>query len=245
MSSILSEYINLEKAFFFQKFFKTKPGQYGYGDKFLGVTVPKIRLVAKLNKGMNLEEIESLLHSPWHEERLLALLILTYKFESLESKTKNETKNKIQNQNCSQKEILDFYLQNTKWVNNWDLVDSSAHKIVGNWLVKNPQDIDLLKKLANSKNMWEQRISVIATFSFIKKGDIETSLRQCKILISHQHDLMHKAVGWVLRDCWKKDPEKIEDFLIQNYKFISRTTLRYAIEKMPEKQRKQFLKGDF
>jgi len=231
MSSLLSEFANPQKAVNLARFFKTGVGEYGEGDQFLGVTVPQTRAVAKQNLHLHLSEIELLLHSKWHEERLLALHILTYQFPKATP--------------IHQKKLFDFYLAQTKYINNWDLVDTSAHKIVGAYLLKNMNQIDILDSLAHSKNMWQQRIAIIATFAFIAQNNVEPSLHLAEILISHPHDLMHKAVGWVLREVWKKTPSKAEEFLIQHYQGISRTTLRYAIERMDEQKRKQFLNGTF
>jgi 3-methyladenine DNA glycosylase AlkD len=233
MSPFLTLYTNPEKAILLAKFFQTHPGGYGEGDKFLGVSVPDIRKVAKQNTHLSLKEIEPLIESKFHEERLLALLILTYQFPKASFE--------------KQKQIVNFYLKNTDKINNWDLVDSSAHKILGEWLLKeeNRDKLKILDELSKSKNMWEQRISIISTFAFINKYKFEPSLKLAKGFLSHKHDLMHKAVGWVLREIWKKDADLVEEFLKENYNEIPRTSLRYAIERMDEVKRKKFLNRDF
>jgi 3-methyladenine DNA glycosylase AlkD len=227
--SLLSKYASPEKAKELAKFFQVRVGGYGEGDTILGVSVPDIRLVAHENKHLKLSEIENLMTSKIHEERLLALWILVYQFAKADVD--------------GQKLILDFYLGHTEYINNWDLVDSSAHKILGAWLVEHEEDLELLQKLASSRNMWEQRIAIIATFPFIKQNKFAPSFDLIEILLDHPHDLMHKAVGWTLREIWKKNPEIVENFIQKNYRQIPRTTLRYAIERMEETKRKSFLAG--
>lgn len=208
-------------------FFKTGKRQYGEGDKFIGVSVPDIRKVAVVFKDLSLSEVKKLLDSKIHEERLLALIILTLQFKSTEVK--------------GQRQIYEFYLKNTKQINNWDLVDTSAHKIVGAYLLDKPRTV--LKKLAKSKNMWERRIAMISTAMFISKGDIKDAIEIATILKDDTEDLMHKAVGWMLREVGKKDVKVLEEFLKRHLKTLPRTTLRYAIERFPEKKRKAYLHG--
>lgn len=217
-----------EKAAFFPRFFKTGPGQYGEGDIFIGVTVPQTRSVAKKHKELPLKEVEELIRNPVHECRAAALFILCEKFTKADGATR--------------KKIVDLYVKNTKWINNWDLVDLSAYKIIGAWLY-DLGDVSLLDKLARSKNMWEQRIAIISTFYFIQRKDLEHTFRIADILIAHPHDLLHKAVGWMLREAGKRDPKAEEAFLKTRYKTMPRTMLRYAIEKFDETKRKKYLAG--
>jgi len=225
----LQKYINPEKAVHYPKFFQAYEGGYGEGDKFIGVTVPNQRKVAKkYYKTISIKDVEKLLQQDIHEYRQTALFILTYKYEKSE-----ETGRK--------KETVDIYISNTDYINNWDLVDSSAYKILGDYLFD--KDKKLLYKMANSSNMWEQRIAIIATLNFIKKGNFEDTLNISKSLIDHDHDLIHKAVGWMLREVGKKNYDVEYNFLIKYYKNMPRTMLRYSIEKFDEEVRQKFLKG--
>ncbi|MBT4209627.1 MAG: DNA alkylation repair protein [Candidatus Komeilibacteria bacterium] len=216
-------------------FFKTGKGQYGEGDQFIGVTVPNIRLVARQFLDLSFIELAKLIKSPIHEIRLMAILILVER-----SKQSRKAEDKV-----LQKKILDFYLKHRKYVNNWDLVDLSAHYILGQAILDGLQSKQILYKYAKSKNLWERRIAIISTWIFIREGKLDDCFRLSKLLLKDKEDLMHKAVGWMLRESWKKDSIKVEKFLIANYKNLPRTTLRYAIERMEEKQRKKFLKGNF
>ncbi|OGD97460.1 DNA alkylation repair protein [Candidatus Curtissbacteria bacterium RIFCSPLOWO2_01_FULL_38_11b] len=207
------------------RFFKTGKGQYGEGDVFLGVTVPQSRKLAKKFGDLKISEIKVLLKSKIHEERLVALLNLVDQFQSADDKNK--------------KQIFDFYLKNTKYVNNWDLVDLTAEKIVGAYLLDKPKSI--LYKLAKSKNLWERRIAIVATYYFIKNNEFDDTLKIAKLLLFDNHDLLHKAVGWMLREVGKKDQRVLEKFLKENYKNIPRTTLRYAIERFGQKLRQAYL----
>lgn len=216
-------------------FFKTGQGEYGEGDKFIGVRVPDIRKVARQFLDLDFKEIKKLIDSPIHEIRLAAILILV---------EKNKLALKAQDKK-TQKSILDFYIKNRAQVNNWDLVDLSVHRIIGQAILDSLIAKDILYKYAKSKILWERRLSIIATAMFISKGDIDDCLKLSKMLLSDKEDLMHKAVGWMLRESWKKHPVKVEKFLIQNYKDLPRTALRYAIERMEESKRKKFLKGEF
>lgn len=213
-----------------QKFFKTGKGEYGEGDVFIGVTVPDQRSVAKefYNK-ISLEELSELLSSKIHEHRLTALLILVYKFE--------KTKDKI-----GQKQIIDFYLKHTKHINNWDLVDTSCYKILGRYCFEN-QDSKILEKLSDSKNMWEMRMAIVGTMHHIKKGQFELTKNFALKNLKHPHDLMHKANGWLLREMGKMNEKELLDFLNLYYKEMPRTCLRYAIEKLDEELRQDYLKG--
>ena len=224
----LKKLANPQKAIGVARFFKTGKGEYGEGDIFLGITVPQIRIVAKQCKDLSLKEIQKLLQSKIHEERLLGLIILVNQF-----KKADEDK---------QKQIFDLYLSNTKYINNWDLVDVSAEYIVGGYLIDRSKTI--LKTLAQSKLLWERRIAIIATFQFIKQKQHEHTFIIAKILLRDDHDLIHKAVGWMLREVGKRISETIEEtFLQQHYQQMPRTMLRYAIERFEEKKRKKYLNG--
>ena len=210
-----------------QRFFKTGKGEYGEGDIFLGVKVPKQREIAKKFLGLSLPKIQELLESKIHEERLVGLLILIEKFKKASELDKAN--------------IFNFYLKNTKNINNWDLVDLTASSIVGEFLLD--KDKKILYDLAESNNLWEKRISIISTFAFIRKNKFDNTFRISQILLKDKHDLIHKAVGWMLREIGKKDQELLEEFLKKHYKNMSRTMLRYAIEKFPEGKRKGYLGG--
>jgi len=225
LKSDLHNLANPTQAKHLQRFFKTGPGQYGEGDVFLGIKVPQTRQIAKKYSELPLNEISALLNSKIHEERLTALLILVSNFQ------KNPTK-----------EIFDFYLSQTKNINNWDLVDLTAHKIVGAFLEDKPREI--LYKLVRSSSLWERRIAIISTFHFIHDNDFKDSLALAKILLNDPHDLMHKAVGWMLREIGKCDQPVLESFLKKHYKSMPRTMLRYSIEKFPEDSRQRYLKGE-
>jgi len=225
----LHQAANPQKAKILQRFFKTGKGEYAEGDKFLGVAVPQTRaIIKKYWRGISIGEAEILLHAEIHEERMAALLILAEKFEKGDEP--------------SRKEIFDLYLANAKFVNNWDLVDLSAPKIAGAYLEN--RDKSILPKLAKSKNLWERRIAMLAVFRFIKNGDAAMALKIAEILISDKEDLIRKAVGWMLREIGKNCGQKIEeDFLRRHYRIMSRTTLRYAIERFDEGRRQDYLTG--
>jgi 3-methyladenine DNA glycosylase AlkD len=225
----LRAFATAEKAAFLPRFFKTGKGQYGEGDRFHGITVPDQRTVAKKHQSTTSKEtIIALLDSGFHEERLTGIFILCFKFAESRKLGK-------------EKEWVDLYLQKADRVNNWDLVDSSAHIILGQWL--EDKDRKILYKLATDPLLWRNRIAVVATWHFIRKNnDLKDILELSKIMLSHKHDLMHKATGWMLREGWKKDPLAIEEFLDEYATRMPRTMLRYAIEKMEEKKRKGYLK---
>jgi 3-methyladenine DNA glycosylase AlkD len=217
-----------ETAVFLQRFFKTGPGEYGDGDLFRGIRVPALRKLAKKYRGLTLSETEELLRSPYHEDRLLALLILVRLYSrGIES---------------VRKKVYSTYLKNTRFVNNWDLVDSSAPYIVGASLFD--KDRGVLERLARSRSLWERRIAVMATFHFIKRGEFDDTLKIARVLLSDREDLIHKAVGWMLREVGKKNLEAEEVFLREHYKRMPRVMLRYAVEKFPEPKRLQYLKGE-
>ena len=210
-----------------QRFFKTGVGEYGEGDIFLGIRVPIQRQIVKKYWEMDLKDLESLLKTKIHEYRLGALLILVKKFETGDERLK--------------KKIFNLYLKNTKYINNWDLVDLSAPNIVGNYLLD--KDRGILYKLAKSKSLWERRISVLACFSFIRNQEAKDILKISQILLKDEHDLIHKAVGWMLRELGKRVDQGLEErFLTKYYKSMPRTMLRYAIERFSESKRKYYLK---
>lgn len=225
----LSLYASPQKAEVLKRFFKTGKGQYGEGDIFLGVQVPDSRKIVRKYANIPLDNTLNLLRSKIHEERLIALLIMVEKTKWAKM-FERET-------------LFKKYLENTQYINNWDLVDLSADKIVGSYLFEKPKDI--LYSLAASENLWERRIAVMATFDFIKKGFYEDTLKLAKILLNDRHDLIHKAVGWMLREIGKRcSQEVLEQFLLVNYKQMPRTMLRYAIERLPENLRLQYLNGE-
>lgn len=215
------------KAKLLQGFFKTGPGQYGEGDIFLGIMVPSSRTVARKFSELPFGEIGKLFQSPIHEERLVALLILVERFRTAADSEK--------------KNIFNYYLRNTRYINNWDLVDLSAHHIVGAHLLEH--DKRPLYQLARSSSLWERRISIVATAFFISNNSYTDTLKIAKILLKDKHDLIHKAVGWMLREVGKRDMETEEQFLVRHYRNMPRTMLRYAIEKFPESKRQKYLKG--
>ncbi len=218
-----------------ERFFKTGKGEYGEGDIFIGTSVPDIRKVTKNNLTLKLEEVQKIIKSKFHEVRLCAILILVEK-----------TKQAIKIGDLKlQKEILDIYIENMKYVNNWDLVDLSAHCIVGQAIMDGLIDENFLDKLAISDILWERRIAIISTWIMIRNEKFDATLKLSKKLLNDKEDLIHKAVGWMLREVWKNNSKMVEDFLIENYLIIPRTTLRYTIERMEEKKRKKFLKGNF
>ena len=225
IKSDLSQLRNPEKARILSRFFKTAKGQYGEGDIFLGIPVPEQRKVAKKYSNLPLNDLQELLSSEVHEHRLTALLILVNKYNKADSASKTI--------------IFNFYMKNTTNINNWDLVDLSAPKIVGDYLLN--KDRSVLFKLARSDNLWERRIAVLSTFTFIKNNDFKDTLKISKVLLLDDHDLIHKAVGWMLREIGKRDQEIEERFLKKHYTQMPRTMLRYAIEKLNERKRKFYL----
>ena len=218
---------NPKKAKLLSRFFKSGKGENGEGDIFLGVTVPESRKIAIKYKSLSLEEVEDLLKSKIHEERLIALLLLVHNYQKHPEK---------------RQEIYNFYPKSTKYINNWDLVDLSCHQIIGEYLLDKNRAV--LYKLANSSNLWEKRISIISTAAFIRKNQFKDTISISKILLKDKHDLIHKAVGWMLREVGKRDKEELINFLNSHYKEMPRTMLRYSIEKLPEKQRKSYLTGE-
>jgi len=228
----LKTLVNPEQAKHSQRFFKTGKGEYGENDIFLGLCVGSQRKIAqKYYKQLSLKIVEKLLQGKIHEYRLTALFILVYKYE--DKKTDQNLK----------KQIFDLYLKNTQHINNWDLVDLSAPKIVGFYLLDKPQSRKLLYKLAKSNDLWKKRIAILATHAFIRQNQFDDTLKISKILLGDNHDLIHKAVGWMLREIGKRDQKTEEKFLKKYYGKMPRTMLRYAIEKFEEKKRKKYLNG--
>jgi 3-methyladenine DNA glycosylase AlkD len=217
-----------KQAEILQRFFKTGKGEYGEGDIFLGIKVPVQRKVVKKYLELSISDTIKLLQSKIHEHRLTAIFILISKFEN--KKATEEEK----------KEIFNLYLENTKYINNWDLIDLSAPKIVGSYLLD--KDRSILYQLANSKDLWEKRISVLATFMFIRNNDFKDALKISEILLDDKHDLIHKSVGWMLREIGKRNQSVEEKFLEKYHKTMPRTMLRYSIEKFSEEKRKYYLK---
>lgn len=215
-----------EKQKIFIRFFKTGAGQYGEGDQFLGLTVPQQRTLAKKYQQLPLSEIELLLKNPIHELRLIALIILTHHF---------------QNNGSDKKTIVDFYLDHTKWINNWDLVDLSAYKILGEYLRIHDARASVLYRLARSSNLWQRRIAIVSTFAFIRDNQLTHTFALSKELLHDTHDLIHKAVGWMLREAGKRNEQQLKQFLNAHASIMPRTALRYAIEKFPDSTRKHYL----
>lgn len=221
---------NPTKAKILARFFKTGPGEYGEGDIFWGITVPEQRLIAKQYILLDLTEIEQLLKNPVHEIRLTAALILVEKI----NKSKDNSELKI---------ILDFYLNNLESFNNWDLVDLSAPKIIGSYLVKNPTHKKLLAKLSKNSNLWVRRIAMVANLTLIRNGDCQTTINLAREYLTEQHDLLHKATGWLLREVGKHEEKLLLAFLDQYAPQMPRVMLRYSLEKLPQAVRLKYLKA--
>ena len=230
LANILMAHKDEAQARHLSRFFKTGPGQYGEGDLFLGIKVPTTREIVKQQwKSTSFDELEECVASPYHEIRLAALLTLIQIF----SHAKGDTE--------TQKRCVDFYLSHTAHINNWDLVDLTCYEIIGTWLLD--KDRTLLYQLAEKgKTIWEQRIGIVSTMKFIRNGETDDTFRIADILLHHPHDLIQKATGWLLREAGKKDEGKLKEYLSTRYKTMPRTTLRYAIEKFPEEERKAYLK---
>jgi 3-methyladenine DNA glycosylase AlkD len=222
----LRKYSSKENAIILQSFFKTGPGEYAHGDRFIGVKVPYLRKIAKKFNDLPLGQVLQLLKSPIHEERLLALFILIGKYRAEDLKGKEK--------------IYYVYLRHTKFINNWDLVDVTAKHIVGAFLMD--KDKAALYKLAESDSLWERRIAILSTFHFIENNSFDDTLKIAAILLSDPHDLIHKAVGWMLREVGKRDMDREEAFLRKHCALMPRTMLRYAIERFPESKRQAYLK---
>ncbi len=210
------------------RFFKTDKGEYGHGDLFLGVRAPQIRLIAKKHIDISITDMKTLIQSKYHEERFLGLIILVNKY----AKTKDK-KNRNQ--------LYKIYVSSFKYINNWNLVDVTCPHVTGKHLID--KDRTILYKWAKSEDLWAKRIAMVSTFSFIRKNDLEDTFKIAEILLHDEHDLIHKAVGWMLREAGKRDLKREETFLKKYYKTMPRTMLRYAIEKFPETKRQKYLKG--
>lgn len=228
IQTALREQASESDAMVLRRFFKTGPGEYGEGDRFIGVRVPAIRSIAQKYRDLPLADTLTLLRSSVHEERFLALVILMRKYQ--------------EGGRDEQAEIYGTYLDHTRHINNWDLVDASAEHIVGAYLKNGSREP--LHALAHSESIWERRIAIMSTFHFIKNDEFDETIRIAEILVSDSEDLIHKAVGWMLREIGKKDRDKEEFFLKKHYRSMPRTMLRYAIEKFPENLRRQYLKGN-
>ena len=224
----LTSIANDEKAKIYSRFFKTGPGEYGEDDIFIGLTVPEQRAIAKKYYDLSIKDLQKLLSSKIHEHRLTALFILMHKYEKSDEKGKEE--------------IFNFYLKNTKHINNWDLIDLSAHKILGDYILNNQQFKKIIYKFAKSNSLWEKRIAILSTFILIKNNKFEDTLKISEVLLNDRHDLIHKAVGWMLREVGKKDQKVEEDFLKKHYKKMPRTMLRYAIERFDKKKKEFYMK---
>ena len=228
-SSELKALANPSRAFGLQKFFQTAKGQYGEGDVFLGLTVPEVRKIAAKYKNLSFQEIEKLTSSRFHEFRLCGLVILTLQYKSAKEPSE-------------QQRIFDFYMKQAKagYVNNWDLVDVTA-PIIGAYLVGQKDPYPFLEKLARSKSLWERRLAIIFTFAFIRAGELDPTIEISQKLLKDEHDLIHKAVGWMLREVGKQDGKLLRTFLTANASQMPRTMLRYSIEKFSESERRKWL----
>jgi 3-methyladenine DNA glycosylase AlkD len=218
---------NPADAIHLKRFFKTAPGEYGAGDNFLGLRVPALRQLVKAYRELAEAEALEMLASSWHEERLLALMLLVYQHGRGDAARRDS--------------IHRAYLAHTRYINNWDLVDASAGQIIGSHL--DARDIALLERLARSDDLWERRIAIVSTFHFIKQNEFGPTLKIARLLLNDSHDLIHKAVGWMLREVGKRDRRAEDAFLKKHYQVMPRTMLRYAIERHPETVRKQYLAG--
>ncbi len=223
----LQQVADAKKAVVLSRFFKTGKGEYGEGDIFIGVSVPDQRKIArKYMRSISLSQVEKLLQSSIHEYRFTALIILEKMFRDGRCEA-----------------VFDLCMKNVKWINNWDLVDLGAPSIIGPWVYEKKK-WSILKEYARSGDLWKNRIAMVATYAGIRMDNFTQTMRIVKILLPHEHDLIHKAIGWMLREVWKRDALLVEDFLKKNYDNIPRTTLRYAIEKFPKDKYERFLKGD-
>lgn len=224
----IRRYKNERQGIVLGRFFKTGKGQYGEGDVFWGIDVPTSRKISERYTHISKKDILRLLKNEVHEVRLIALFILVAQYKKADLKLKAE--------------LVKFYLDNTKYVNNWDLVDSSAHQILGDFLLdKTEEEKRILLTLSHSKDLWEQRISIVATFAFIRKGELDWTYKIVDTLDKHNHDLIHKACGWMLREAGKKDEKRLKEYLDRKASTLPRTMLRYAIEKFPEPVRLEYL----
>jgi len=217
---------NPRKAKILSSFFKTDPGQYGEGDKFLGVMVPQTRYIARQYLELPLPELQKLIRSPWHEERLLGLIILVLRSKRCKAERERKT-------------YFNFYIRQMRWINNWDLVDLTAVEVIGGYLWDKPKDC--LFKWVKSQRLWDRRVAVLATFYFIRKGRVDESLRLSEMLLEDEEDLMHKAVGWMLREIGKRDEKSLLLFLDSHAAHMPRTMLRYSLEKLSEPRKRHYM----
>jgi 3-methyladenine DNA glycosylase AlkD len=224
----MRELADPQVAAFLPRFFQTGPGQYGEGDRFLGIRVPELRRLARRYRSLPREEVGELLRSPWHEERLLALVLLVEQYR--------------RGSEAERQAIYTIYLAHTRYINNWDLVDASAEHILGAHL--DSEHFTVLEEMAHSESVWERRMAILSSFHWIKQGVFRPTLRLATVLLDDAHDLIHKAVGWMLREVGKRDMEREEEFLRERYRIMPRTMLRYAIERFPERRRQQYLRGE-
>jgi len=218
---------NPKRADALQGFFQTGPGQYGEGDRFLGLRVPDVRAVAKEAKALTLADVEALLDSEWHEARLAALAVMVNRFPKAGQ--------------ADRKAMVALYLRRTDRINNWDLVDVSAPHIVGTYLLDRDDALDVLERLAASENLWERRIAAVATFAFIRQRDVVPTLVVAERLVNDRHDLIHKAVGWMLREAALRESAPVEAFLDRHAATMPRTMLRYTLERFPEPLRRRYM----
>ncbi len=216
-----------DKGAFAQRFFRTGKGEYGYGDIFYGLTVPNSRKIASKYTEIDLKDLEKVIQNKVHEIRLIALIILNTKYKKAKTEKEREA-------------LVKFYLKNISYINNWDLVDVSSYNILGAYL-KDKGDRSILIKLSKSGKLWSERIAIVSTFAFIKNDDLDLIFYFGEYFLNHKHDLIHKALGWMLREAGKRDEKRLKEFLQKNKTKMPRTMLRYAIEKFPEKERKYFL----
>ncbi len=223
----LAAFRDLDKAAMLGRFFKAGPGQYAEGDIFWGIAVPQIRTLAKKHAGDPLNELAEALSDPVHEIRLVALLALIAKY-------RQETE-------AGKAAVVKTYLKNTRYINNWDLVDLSCYHILGDYLLRHPEKQKVLLSLASSSSLWEKRIAIVSTYAFIRQGSLDWTYRLAELFLSETHDLTHKATGWMLREAGKRDEKRLKDFLDHFGKDMPRTALRYAIERFSEKERKHYL----
>lgn len=226
--SAMNAHADSEKARHLSSFFKTGKGEYGEGDRFMGLTVPQQREIAKKYTTVSLDVLDDLMRSEFHEQRLTALLILIRKYQKTSVREEQET-------------YIRFYLEHTPFINNWDLVDLSCYLLLGHWLAD--KDRSLLYRLAQSSNFWEQRIAIVSCMYFVRQRDFKDCLAIADLLLEHPHDLIHKAVGWLLREVGKKDENLLTEFLTDRHARMPRTMLRYAIERFPEEKRQQYLQS--
>lgn len=218
---------NAANASLLARFFKTGPGQYGEGDAFLGIKVPPIRRIAKQYKDLPVSEVQKLLDSKWHEARLLGAIILS-----------NQS---MKGDDAKKQAVFEYYLANTRAINNWDIVDLSCREAVGGYLLLHPEKQYILEDLARSENVWERRIAMVSTWQFIRERKLDQTFTVATILLHDKHDLIHKAVGWMLREAGKRDEPRLKEYLKKHHRVMPRTAFRYAIERLSPEERRYFM----